>query len=281
MDEGVIGLLGPNGAGKSTLIRTLLGLLPYSSGEAEVLGLSVKKTPLEVRRRVGYVPEGDSYLTGVSAVKFVAFTAELVGMSQRAALKRAHEVLEYTGLGEERYRKIEELSHGQRARIKLAQSICHNVELLILDEPTDGLDPVGRENFLHLIKSIRDCVPLSILLATHTLEDAEVLCDKAIFLYNGQILAIKKMSQLGEGRSRDYIVQLSGADENFIQLCAQNGIKAKSYEQDKIFIEGITDPKIIFQIAVQGEIGITSIFPWTPNLENVFLDMVKNKEVLV
>ena len=152
--KGCVGLLGPNGAGKTTLIKTLLGFVTPTAGTATILGHSVQKEGAKVRQRVGLMPEQDCHLPGMSAIEFVAYAGELAGMPQAQALRRAHEVLEYSGLGESRYRKVETFSTGMKQRIKLAQALVHGPKLLLLDEPTNGLDPRGREEMLKLIRDI-------------------------------------------------------------------------------------------------------------------------------
>lgn len=273
LEEGCIGLLGPNGAGKSTLIKTLLGLLPVTTGEVEILGQHVQAHPLSVRAKIGYVPEGDAYLPHISAVQFVAFLGELSGMQQKEALKRAHEVLEYVGLGEERYRKLEDLSHGQRSRIKLAQALAHKVELLILDEPTDGMDPGGRDNFLSLIRRIREHAKLSILLASHTLEDVESLCEKVVMIQNGEVLAIKKLSELLTGQEKNYMVELAGDVSQFLATCEKEGIKTKA-EQNKVLLYNIGNPQIIFRMAYASRTATLAVYPWRPTLESMFVEMI-------
>ena len=140
---GAVGLLGPNGAGKSTLIKSLLGFVAPDRGEMHVLGLDVRDAPLEIRRRVGYMPETDAHIPGMNAVAFVAYCGELAGLPRADAMQRAHEVLYYVGLGEARYRNVETYSTGMKQRIKLAQALVHDPDLLLLDEPTNGMDPKG------------------------------------------------------------------------------------------------------------------------------------------
>lgn len=277
LEQGSIGLLGPNGAGKSTLIKTLLGLLPFTKGKVEILGWNVKQFPLEIRKNVGYVPEGDAYLPGISVVQFLTFLGQLSGMTERDALKRSHEVLEYVGLGEERYRKMEDLTHGQRSRIKLAQALCHDVKLLILDEPTDGMDPVGRENFLALIKRIRNQAYFSVLLASHTLEDVEYLCDKIILIQNGEILTVRQLSEWIEGREQTYIVDLYGENSGFLQLCEQEKILAEKESENKWILRGVQDTQTIFRIANQTKTAISGMYLWKPTLESLFVKMVKRQ----
>lgn len=281
ISQGTIGLLGPNGAGKSTLIKTLLGLLPFTSGQIELVGIphTLKNLPM-IRQKIGYVPEGDCYLKGISAVQFVAFLAELTGIDAPLSLKRAHETLEYVGLGEERYRKLEELSFGQRSRVKLAQALVHNVDLLILDEPTDGMDPVGRENFFQILRHLQKNTSLSILLASHTLEDVEALCQEIILLYDGQILAIKKLQELQQENEHIFHLKFKKAPPNLCTLCEKNKWQVKSLGDEEFLISGL-DPKIIFEIAYQTQTTILAISPWHPTLESLFLSMMQNKKLAI
>src|SRR5918999_4228119 len=148
---GAVGLLGPNGAGKSTMIKALLGFLAPATGEMRVLGLDVRTSPLRIRGRIGYMPESDAHIPGMNAVSFVAYCGELAGLPRSDAMQRAHEVLYYVGLGEARYRNVETYSTGMKQRIKLAQALVHDPDLLFLDEPTNGMDPKGRDEMLELI----------------------------------------------------------------------------------------------------------------------------------
>src|SRR6187455_1126635 len=164
---GAVGLLGPNGAGKSTMLRALLGFVPPTEGELTVLGLDVAKSPLAIRARIGYMPETDGHIPGMNAVSFVAFCGELSGLPRADAMQRAHEVLYYVGLGEARYRTIDQYSTGMKQRIKLAQALVHDPDLLLLDEPTNGMDPKGRDEMLALIRDVAD--RMSVILSSHVL----------------------------------------------------------------------------------------------------------------
>jgi ABC-2 type transport system ATP-binding protein len=154
LGEGAVGLLGPNGAGKSTLLRILLGFLAPQRGSGRVLGFDIRLEQASIRRHVGYMPEDDCLIPGMDAVTFTAHFGELSGMPRQEAMKRAHDVLYYVGLGESRYRALEEYSAGMKQRLKLAQAIVHDPRLLFLDEPTSNLDPQGRKEVLELIQDI-------------------------------------------------------------------------------------------------------------------------------
>ncbi|MFN3323719.1 MAG: ATP-binding cassette domain-containing protein [Bryobacteraceae bacterium] len=183
-----IGLLGPNGAGKSTLIQTLLGFHRPVSGEALVLGLHCSRQSRQVRARIGYMPENDSFVAGMTAVSFLRLMAELSGLPAGAALEKAHEVLFHVGLGEARYRALGTYSLGMKQMAKLAQAIIHGPELVILDEPTNGLDPASRARMLTLIREMKERHRMNILLCSHLLRDVEEVCDEVVILKDGRIV---------------------------------------------------------------------------------------------
>lgn len=197
--EGCVGLLGPNGAGKTTLIKTLLGFIDAAAGRGHVLGHDIVTDGRLIRQKVGLMPEQDCHIPGLSAVQFVAYAGELAGMPAAQALRRAHEVLEYCGLGEARYRNVETYSTGMKQRIKLAQALVHGPKLLLLDEPTNGLDPRGREEMLDLIRSITYEKSLNVIVSSHLLPDIERVCDDVVVLVGGRLRtagAIEALKQI-------------------------------------------------------------------------------------
>ena len=185
-----IGLLGPNGAGKTTLLHTLLGFFPPSSGTARLAGLDVVRESREVRRAIGYMPENDAFVAGISGVRYVAMFAELSGLPRAEALERAHEALFSVGLGEVRYRNLETYSLGMKQLAKLAQAIAHGPRVLFLDEPTNGLDPPARQRMIRLIKEIREAGEIRVVLSSHLLRDVEECCDEVLILRDGRIAAL-------------------------------------------------------------------------------------------
>ena len=192
---GATGLLGPNGAGKSTLIRVLIGLLTPTSGGGFVLGKEIGAESFHIRQRIGYMPEHECLILDMDAVSFCTYMGQMVGMARSEALSRAHEVLHYIGVGEERYRKISTYSTGMRQKIKLAQALVHDPELLLLDEPTNGLDPRGRDEMLDLIRSLAFDEGKNLLLSSHLLPDVEYVCKNVVIMSSGQIL---KQGRIGE-----------------------------------------------------------------------------------
>jgi len=184
-----IGLLGPNGAGKTTLLRTLLDFFQPSAGTGRVLGSVISGNGKTVRSEIGYMPESDAFIGDLTAIRFVRYMAELSGLPPGAALERAHEALFYVGLGEARYRKVGTFSTGMKQMVKLAQALVHGPRLLMLDEPTNGLDPPARKRMLDLIRDIRDRGETHILLSSHLLGDVESVCDEVMILKVGRIAA--------------------------------------------------------------------------------------------
>ena len=183
----IFGLLGPNGAGKTTLLHTLLGFHPASEGTASVLGKDIRTESKAIRSMVGYMPENESFVPGINAVRFVRMMAELSGLPPSSAMERAHEALFYVGLGEARYRRMETFSLGMKQRVKLAQALVHDPELLFLDEPTNGLDPRAREEMLELITELPEKRGCSIVLSTHLLPDVDRICDQVLILADGRV----------------------------------------------------------------------------------------------
>src|SRR5512137_3220474 len=185
---GAVGLLGPNGAGKSTMLKTLLGFITPASGSMKVLGLDVATSPAEIRARLGYMPEIDAHIPGMNAVSFVAYCGQLAGLPAVDAIQRAHEVLYYVGLGEARYRNLETYSTGMKQRIKLAQALVHDPDLLFLDEPTNGMDPKGRDEMLELVRDLAHEKHVNLILSSHLLPDVEYCCDRVVVLDKGALV---------------------------------------------------------------------------------------------
>ncbi|WP_165966133.1 ABC transporter ATP-binding protein [Actinomadura sp. 7K534] len=188
VEPGVVGLVGANGAGKSTLIKILLGLLPPTSGTATVLGLDIAREGLRIRERVGFMPEYECLPPDVSATEFVVHMARMSGLPPTAARERAADTLRHVGLYEERYRPIGGYSTGMRQRVKLAQALVHDPQLVFLDEPTNGLDPAGRDEMLDLIRRIGAEFGISVLVTSHLLGELERVCDHVVIIDGGKLL---------------------------------------------------------------------------------------------
>jgi len=184
---GVTGLVGANGAGKTTMLRLMLGLLHPTAGAMTVLGHDPEHEPLEVRARVGYMPEGDCLPKDQTAADFVSYAAQLAGIPSREAKRRSSETLFLVGLEEERFRYLGDFSTGMQQRVKLAQAIVHDPELLLLDEPASGLDPEGRGQMLALIKRLAE-FDINVIVSSHVLTDIEETCNWVVMLDAGDLL---------------------------------------------------------------------------------------------
>src|SRR5438874_6978089 len=214
---GAVGLLGPNGAGKTTLIRTLLGLIGIDSGTGEVLGLDIRARRLDIRQRVGFMPEDECLFPAVPGVGFVAYAGELCGMAPADAMQRAHEVFSYVGLDEARYRPVESYSTGMKQRLKLAAAIVHDPKLLILDEPTNGMDPAGRQEIIELARDLSHGKGMSLLFSSHLLPDVEAVCDHVLVLGRGALLAQGNIQELKQVHARSYELRVKGDPAPFLQ----------------------------------------------------------------
>jgi ABC-2 type transport system ATP-binding protein len=201
-----IGLLGPNGAGKSTLILTMLGFHKPSAGSVRVLGFDSRRQMREVRTRIGFMPETDSFIANLTAVAFLRLMGELSGLPGKIALEKAHEALFHVGLGEARYRELKTYSLGMKQMAKLAQAIVHGPELLILDEPTNGLDPSARQRMLRLVREMKEAQGMNVLLCSHLLRDVEQVCDEVVIMKDG--LIVQECNLERERRSNKCFVEL-------------------------------------------------------------------------
>jgi ABC-2 type transport system ATP-binding protein len=225
LEIGRIGLLGPNGAGKSTLMKILLGLLPPSSGTGRVLDHDLASGGVALRRAIGYMPEADALVPGMQGAAYVALAGELYGMPRKQALRRAHEVLTYLDLGDARYRKLEEYSTGMKQRLKLAQALVHDPPVLLLDEPTSGMDPAGRAGMLDLLLCLGKEHGKAILLSTHLLGDIDKVCDAVVILHQGRILCQGPVQQLCRRRQDRYRLQIQGDPNGFLDDLRLEGVQ--------------------------------------------------------
>ncbi|MBI3858605.1 MAG: ABC transporter ATP-binding protein [Planctomycetes bacterium] len=231
---GAVGLLGPNGAGKSTLIKILLGFTPPNSGEVRVLGLDPRRAPLEIRQQVGYMPEVESYIPTLSAVDYVYLAARLTGLPHTDAMQRTHRVLNYVGLHDERYRKIGTYSTGMKQKAKFAQAIVHHPKLLLLDEPTTGLDPRARDEMLQLIRDIAHGKGIDVILSTHILPDVEVVCDHVVIMHRGALVAQDRLSHMTASSSAAYEVRIKGDRDAFIASLRTEGLEGSAVDGDGV-----------------------------------------------
>jgi ABC-2 type transport system ATP-binding protein len=270
--EGATGLLGPNGAGKTTLLKTLLGFLTPDQGRMEAFGLDPAREPLRVRQRIGYMPEGDCHLAGMTAAEFVAFAGELSGLPRADAVRRAHEVLDYVGLGEARYRAVDTYSTGMRQRVKLAQALVHDPDLLLLDEPTNGLDPGGREEMLALIRDVAGRQRTSLVLSSHLLHDVQDVCGHVVVLNQGRVAAAGTLAELTGPRRRAYDVRVRGDATAFLTDLKDEGCEWRESEDgQRVFLAGNQGPEIFFRVARSAGAQLRHLRPAAETLEDVFL----------
>src|SRR4026209_2109956 len=248
---GAVGLLGPNGAGKSTLIKTLLGFVVPDRGRMRVLGLDVAHAGLDIRARVGYVPESDAHIPGMNAVSFVAYCGELGGLPRVDAVQRAHEVLFYVGLGEARYRNVETYSTGMKQRIKLAQALVHDPDLLFLDEPTNGMDPKGRDEMLALIRDIAG--PISVILSSHVLPDVESACDHVVVLHKGVVATHGPIAALKGDSARVFELRVKADERQFVEALREAGIDSDGQSGDvmRVFVPADRTAQLLFEVAAR------------------------------
>ena len=224
---GVVGLVGANGAGKSTLLKMLLGLLPATSGRAEVLGHDVATEGPRIRQRVGYMPEHDCLPPDVSATEFVVHMAQLSGLPRAAARERTADVLRHVGLYEERYRPMGGYSTGMRQRVKLAQALAHDPQLVLLDEPTNGLDPAGREDMLGLVRRIGTDFGISVLVTSHLLGELERVCDAVVVIDGGRLLRSSSTADM-TAASALLVVEVDARTDDLVRALAEAGVRARA-----------------------------------------------------
>jgi ABC-2 type transport system ATP-binding protein len=276
---GAVGLLGPNGAGKSTMIKSLLGLLAPDQGQMKVLGLDVKTSPLAIRARIGYMPESDSHIPGMNAVSFVAYCGELAGLPRADSMQRAHEVLYYVGLGEARYRNVETYSTGMKQRIKLAQALVHDPDLLFLDEPTNGMDPKGRDEMLELVRDIAHNKGLNLILSSHLLPDVEYTCDHVVVLDKGTVATQGPIAGLKGHGGRVFELRVKGDSERFVQVLRAAGLDCHATDEDvmRVFVPDGRGGRYLFELAAQEGMQVRHLRPSVPTLEDVFATAVGEK----
>jgi ABC-2 type transport system ATP-binding protein len=271
---GTIALVGPNGAGKSTFLRLLLGLLEPTSGVAHILGEDVTQRGVALRERVGYMPEHDCLIPSMTGVGFVAYMARLSGLPKSQAFGRAHDVLQFVGLREERYRKISEYSVGMRQRVKLAQAIVHDPPLALLDEPTAGLDPTGRSEMLGLLKALSGTKDRSLVLSTHLLPDVEGLCDYLVVLNGGRLLASAPTKEILSVDSVELVIRIKGDLPRFVAALARRGVVARPARHEVRIDRPSGGERVLFEAAGDAECQIRYLGPATRSIEELFLQMV-------
>ena len=275
---GAVGLLGPNGAGKSTLIKTLLGFVKPNQGEATVFGLDVQADTLEIRKQVGYMPEDECLIPGMNAVQLVSYAGELCGMPKRDAMQRAHEVLYYVGLDEERYRPIDGYSVGMKQRVKLAQALAHDPKLLLLDEPTNGMDTSGREEMLELVKDIAIDKGINVILSSHLLPDVEFACQEIIALSHGSVAIQGQIEALKENRGQSFDLKIVGDSESYIAALERHDYQVELHPDKRLRVTSAnqtqTDTKFFFKLAYDTRVQLRQFRAVKHSLEDIFAEVM-------
>jgi len=276
-----IGLLGPNGAGKTTLIHTLLGFHPPTSGTARIFGQDITRDAKQVRSGVGYMPERDSFIAKMSCVHFVRLMAELSGIPADHALERAHEALFYVGLGEARYRPVDSYSLGMKQLAKLAQAIVHGPKLIILDEPTNGLDPPTRNRMISLIRQIRDGGRARILLSSHLLRDVEECCDEILVLNDGYIAANCNLEE--ERKANRKFIELETRGGNRVAFVEAIGALGCDYallgeRRVKVIMQEAVEISDLYRLAHDNEVQIRRLNFKRDSLEDIFLKAMETTD---
>jgi ABC-2 type transport system ATP-binding protein len=269
--HGITGLLGPNGAGKTTFISLVLGLRTRDAGRLSVLGQDPATSGIEVRARIGYAPEHHNLPPDVHAADLVRHLGELHGLPSRAAIQRANDALWQVGLGEERFRPIGTMSTGQRQRVKLAGAIVHDPALVLLDEPTDGLDPLQRDDMLALIRRVGSEFGMDIVISSHHLEEAERICDTVVILGEGGVVRAGRLSEL----RRDTELLIVVVDDRAHELAAllrAGGFEARERGEvvGVVWAEGVHDA-VRDAVADLG-IGLRRLGPERQTLEDVYME---------
>jgi ABC-2 type transport system ATP-binding protein len=273
-----LGLLGPNGAGKTTLIHSLLGFHPPSSGSARVLGYEVGPAMRRARSLIGYMPERDSFIEGMTAVRFVRMMAELSGLPPATALERTHEALYCVGLGEARYRNLETYSLGMKQRAKLAQAMVHGPRLLFLDEPTNGLDPPAREQMIRLIREIRDSGEIQIVLSSHLLRDVEECCDEVLILKQGKIAHHCSLEAERRENRKFLQLQIRGDTELFVEQISALGCECAidGKQRIRLVLPPELEIRALYEVAAAAGSQIRHLDYKRDSLQDIFLQAMDN-----
>jgi ABC-2 type transport system ATP-binding protein len=268
-----VGLLGPNGAGKSTLILTLLGFLRPSAGRARILGFDCQRSIGDARSRLGYMPENDSFIGEMTAVAFLRQMAELSGLPSEAALEKAHEVLFHVGLGEARYRELRTYSYGMKQMAKLAQAIVHGPELVILDEPTNGLDPAARRRMITLINEMKEAQGMSVLVCSHLLRDIEQICDEAVILRDGAIVHHCNLEEDRRSNKRFVELEVTGDDRDLRAALPEIGADGipEGGGRWRIVLPAGVELDAVWRLAAQQNLLVRKLTQRRDTLEEIFL----------
>lgn len=272
--DGAVGLLGPNGAGKTTLIKLLLGLTPATMGSGTVLGRDIHTSSLEIRQKIGYMPENDCFIPDMNAVSHLTYLGQLSGLSYHDAMQRTHEALYYVKIGDERYREIATYSSGMKQKIKLAQALVHDPELIFLDEPTTGLDPSGRREMLNLIKGVVKDQNKNILFSSHILTDIEHICDRVVILNYGKLVKMGKLQDLLYEKEPDLVVRIRGDVDNFVKTLQERGLEPHKRKNDILIKYAPDVSKRVIKLAAQTGVQLRHLDRSKRSLDELFIRLI-------
>jgi len=270
--SGAVGILGPNGAGKSTLFKCLLGLIKTTSGEGTVLGYDIRTEGDKIRSRIGYMPEYDALDPGLVAVDQVRYSGELLGMNPAHATRRAHEVLEYVGLKDQRYRKIETFSTGMKQATKLACALVHDPEILICDEPTNGLDQRAREFMLQTLRRTVSEGDRSVLMSSHVMDDVQDVCDRIVMIHKGKIVVQSRIDELAKQVDREIEISIWGGASRMQAALEGRGFEVRRLGR-VLRVDRVDDNTtfVILEAAAEAGVQVRQMQEYEPDLEDIFL----------
>ena len=270
--QGAVGVLGPNGAGKSTLFKCLLGLITTTSGEGTVLGYDIRTEGDKIRSRIGYMPEYDALDPGLSAIDQVRYAGELLGMNPAHATRRAHEVLQYVGLKDQRYRKIETYSTGMKQAAKLACALVHDPDVLICDEPTNGLDQKAREFMLQTLRRTVSEGNRSVLMSSHVMDDVQEVCDRIVMIHKGRIVVQRRIEDLARQIEREIEISVWGGASRMQQELETRGFEVRRLGR-VLRVDRVDDgtTREILEAAVSADVQVRQMKEYEPDLEDIFL----------
>ena len=275
--KGKIGILGPNGAGKSTFVKIALGLIESTSGEITVLGENLDKNSIEIRKKIGYMPEHDCIPNKMTGVEFLIEMGQVSGLDYQTATQRTHEILGHLRMGEEKYRLIEEYSGGMRQKIKLAQGLVHGPELMFLDEPTSGLDPNARQEMLETINGLAEISNTNVLLSTHILQDVETVCDYVIIVNNGKLQIKENVKELVKRQTDTIQIRVGENSDEFISILKQNDNKRNIEITDRwirIPYKNEESFKEIISAAASAKCQLYEMERIAMTMDNIYLEVV-------
>ena len=275
--KGKIGILGPNGAGKSTFVKIALGLIESTSGEITVLGENLDKNSIEIRKKIGYMPEHDCIPNHMTGVEFLIEMGQVSGLDYQTATQRTHEILGHLRMGEEKYRPIDEYSGGMRQKIKLAQGLVHGPELMFLDEPTSGLDPSARQEMLETINGLAEISDTSVLLSTHILQDVETVCDYVVIVNNGKLQIKENVKELVKRQTDTIQIRVGDNSDKFISILEQNNNKRNVEITDRWIRVPYTNEdsfKEIISAAASANCQLYEMERVPVTMDNIYLEVV-------